>query len=188
MLRSRKTFDVHEDSYGQSLPFRFDLLLAGLNAIGTIWIIGLMVIINSDVIGREMFQHPIRGTTEIISISIVGIVFLQLGDTIASGRMTRADILLGSLKEHRPWLSALLQGIYHAVGVLVVGVMLIASWNPTMNSIKIDEYLGALGDFTAPVWPVRIIMLIGMAAAVIAYAMLSILDFRRARLLRRLQK
>jgi hypothetical protein len=37
----------------------------------------------------------VRGVTELVSLSIVGIVFLQLADTLRVGRFTRADVLLG---------------------------------------------------------------------------------------------
>ena len=53
-----------------------------------------MLLINSDVLGRNLFNAPVRGVTELVSLSIVGIVFLQLADTLHSGRFTRADVLL----------------------------------------------------------------------------------------------
>ena len=49
-----------------------------MNAIGTLWIFMLMLLISADVLGRELLGTPIRGVTEIISLSIVAIVFLQL--------------------------------------------------------------------------------------------------------------
>ena len=94
------------DSYGQPLPGRFDRLAALLNALGTLWIVALMLLINTDVVGRDVFDAPVRGATELVSLSIVGIVFLQLADTLARGRMTRADVLLDRLKHTRPALAA----------------------------------------------------------------------------------
>ena len=89
---------VPQDSYGQPLTGGFQRLTRTLNAIGTLWIVALMLLINSDVLGRELFNSPVRGVTELVSLSIVGIVFLQLADTLWSGRMTRADVLLDRLK------------------------------------------------------------------------------------------
>jgi hypothetical protein len=40
--------------------------------------------------------------TELVSLSIVGIVFLQLADTLHSGRFTRADVLLQRLQRTPP--------------------------------------------------------------------------------------
>jgi len=72
----------------------FSHLIGGLNAIGTLWIFLLMVVINTDVFSRLLFNHPIDGVPELIELSIVGIVFLQLCDTVRAGRLTRSDGLL----------------------------------------------------------------------------------------------
>ncbi|HMN20870.1 MAG TPA: TRAP transporter small permease [Ottowia sp.] len=169
------------DSYGQPLPGRFERVTQALNALGTLWIVALMVLINSDVLGRELMNAPVRGTTELVSLSIVGIVFLQLADTLATGRLTRADVLLDRLKRNQPRLAALLQAIYHVVGALLMAVILWAAWEPLVESIRIREYVGALGDFTAPVWPVRLIMLVGMVATLVTFLLLAWLDLWRMR-------
>jgi len=169
-----------QDAYGQPLPGHFERLTRTLNALGTLWIVALMLLINGDVLGRELFDTPVRGTTELVSLSIVGIVFLQLADTLAAGRMTRADILLDRLKRTTPAWAARLQALYHLVGAALMGVILRAAWGPLVESIRIQEYVGALGDFTAPVWPVRLIMLVGMAVTLVTFVLLAWLDLRRA--------
>lgn len=174
-----------QDAYHQRLPGGFGFLTQGLNALGTLWIVALMLLVNSDVLGRELFNAPVRGTTELVALSIVGIVFLQLADTLATGRLTRADVLLDRLKRVRPWLAALLQAVYHVVGALLMAVILWAAWEPLVESIRIQEYVGALGDFTAPVWPVRLIMLIGMLVTLITFLLLAWLDLRRMMALRK---
>src|SRR3989304_2905183 len=63
------------DGYNCSQPGGCHRLTGAMNAIGTIWILVLMVLINSDVIGRDLFGAPVRGVTEIVSMSIVGSVF-----------------------------------------------------------------------------------------------------------------
>ncbi|QEA12844.1 TRAP transporter small permease subunit [Comamonas flocculans] len=175
---------VPADSYGLPLPGGFARLTRLLNALGTLWIVALMLLINTDVLGRELIDAPVRGVTELVSLSIVGIVFLQLADTLAAGRMTRADVLLDRLKRTTPWLAALLQALYHAVGALLMAVILWAAWEPLVESIRIQEYVGALGDFTAPVWPVRLIMLVGMVATLVTFVLLAWLDLRRSLALR----
>lgn len=172
------------DAYGQPLPGRFERLTQALNALGTLWIVALMLLINADVLGRELLNAPLRGTTELVSLSIVGIVFLQLADTLASGRLTRADVLLDRLKRTTPWLAALLQALYHLLGAGLMAVILWAAWAPLVESIRIQEYVGALGDFTAPVWPVRLIMLVGMVVTFITFVLLAWLDLRRMARLR----
>ena len=175
------------DAYNQPLPGGFQRLTQALNALGTLWIVALMVLINTDVIGRDLFNAPVRGVTELVSLSIVGIVFLQLADTLATGRMTRADVLLDRLKRTRPWLADALQALYHVIGAVLMGVILWAAWAPLVESIRIQEYVGAVGDFTAPVWPVRLIMLVGICATLITFVLLAWLDVRRMLLKRKQQ-
>ena len=66
------------DSYRQSLPWGMHYLIKAMNALGTLWIFALVVLLNTDVLGRNFFGKPLLGVPEILSISIVGIVFLQL--------------------------------------------------------------------------------------------------------------
>ena len=42
------------DSYGGALPFGLQHLNRAMNALGTLWILGLMVLINFDVFGRNL--------------------------------------------------------------------------------------------------------------------------------------
>lgn len=170
-----------QDAYNQTLPFGLHRLTQGLNALGTLIIIGLMLLINTDIVGRTGFDAPVRGVTELVSLSIVGIVFLQLADTLRSGRFTRADMLLDRLKRNRPVLAAVLQAIYHGLGALLMGIILWAAWPSLVESIRIREYVGALGDFTAPVWPVRLMMLVGLSVTALTFVLLASMDLRRAR-------
>ncbi|MBA4265914.1 MAG: hypothetical protein C0453_12585 [Comamonadaceae bacterium] len=170
-----------QDAYNQTLPFGLHRLTQGLNALGTLIIIGLMLLINTDIVGRTGFDAPVRGVTELVSLSIVGIVFLQLADTLRSGRFTRADMLLDRLKRNRPVLAAVLQAIYHGLGALLMGIILWAAWPSLVESIRIREYVGALGDFTAPVWPVRLMMLVGLSVTALTFVLLAAMDVKRAR-------
>jgi TRAP-type mannitol/chloroaromatic compound transport system permease small subunit len=174
---------AQHDAYGQALPWHFERVGRVLNALGTLWIIALMLLINTDVLGRNLFKAPVRGVTELVALSIVGIVFLQLADTLHTGRFTRADVLLDRLKRLRPALAARLQALYHLVGAALMAVILWAAWRPLVEAIRIREYVGAIGDFTAPVWPVRLIMLVGLSATLVTFVLLAWADWRRAAVL-----
>jgi TRAP-type mannitol/chloroaromatic compound transport system permease small subunit len=170
---------VARDAYGQPMPWKFHRVLQALNALGTLWIVALMVLINTDVLGRNLLNAPVRGVTELVSLSIVGIVFLQLADTLHSGRITRADVMLQGLEQNRPRLAALLHAAFHLIGAVLMATILWAAWEPLWESIRIREYVGAIGDFTAPVWPVRLVMLVGLAATLTTFVLLAYADWRR---------
>lgn len=174
-----------QDAYHQPLPWGLHRVTQGLNALGTLMIIGLMLLINADIVGRTGFGAPLRGVSELVSLSIVGIVFLQLADTLRCGRFTRADMLLDRLKHQRPVVAAALQAVYHLLGAALMLIILWAAWPSLVESIRLREYVGAFGDFTAPVWPVRLMMLVGLSVTALTFLMLAGIDLRRAQRLAR---
>ncbi len=169
------------DGYNRPQPGGFHWLTGAMNAIGTIWILVLMVLINSDVIGRDLFRAPVRGVTEIVSMSIVGIVFMQLANTVHTGNLTRTEVLLGYLQRRRPRVARALQGLYHSVGAALMAVIFWASWAPLVEAFRIGEYVGAVGDFMAPMWPVRMIIVVGSACTALTFVFLAWEDFTAAR-------
>jgi len=166
-------------AYGTPLPFGLHRVTGAMNALGTLWIGALMVLINADVVGRNLFASPVPGVPEMVALSIVGIVFLQLADTLHSGRFTRADILLDRLALTAPRAHDALHALFHIVGALLMLVILWASWEPLAESVRIREYVGAIGAFQAPVWPVRLITLLGLGMTALCYGLLAVADLRR---------
>src|SRR5256885_16087680 len=102
-----------------SLRRPFESLLPVLNSIGTAWIFVLMVVINIDVIGRTLFTKPLPGVPELVRLSIVAIVFLQIGSTLRAGRVTRIDTFANQMAARQPRAAALLQATYSLIGASV---------------------------------------------------------------------
>ena len=150
---------------------KYDSITSVMNSIGTAWVFVLLVIINLDIGGRAFFNHPIRGVPEIVALSIVACVFLQLAHTLKVGRLTRSDILLNWLDNQHPVLGSLLQGVYHLVGAVLMAILFFASLPLFTKAWRLDLYVGAEGDFMAPVWPVKLIILIGCAAATLQFVL-----------------
>jgi len=159
--------------------FSFEAVISVMNGIGTAWVFVLLVIINLDIGGRSIFNHPIRGVPEIVSMSIVACVFLQIAHTLKVGRLTRSDILMNWLKIKYPRVQQALEGVYYFIGASLMGILFKASVPLLTNAWHIDEYVGAEGDFMAPVWPVKMIILIGCAAGAIQFLIMSFENFRK---------
>jgi len=153
------------------LPLSLNGLTGAMNTLGTLWIVLLMVLIHVDVVGRNLFSRPLDGVSEVVVLSIVGIVFLQLTDTLREGRFTRADVLLDRLEDRRPPVADALHAVISLVGYTLTVVILRAIWDPLVQSIRIQEYVGAVGAFQAPVWPVRLITLLGLAVTALCFAL-----------------
>ena len=158
--------------------FGWESVTKVMDSIGTAWVFVLLVIINLDIGGRAIFNHPIRGVPEIVSLSIVACVFLQIAHTLKVGRLTRSEAVLGWIRKKLPALAHFLDGLYHLIGAGLFALLLNASYPFFLKAWRIDEYVGAEGDFMAPVWPVKLIILIGSAAAIIQFLLLSFSHFR----------
>jgi TRAP-type mannitol/chloroaromatic compound transport system permease small subunit len=165
------------ECFGRPQPFGFERLTAAMNAVGTAWIFALMLLINADIVGRELFAAPVRGTTEMVALSIVGIVFLQLAHTLWAGRLTRSEVVLAGLRRRRPRLAAAMEGAFHLTGAVLLGIIFVATLPVFAESWRIGEYVGAIGDFTAPTWPIKLLILAGSAATALQFLLLAWRDF-----------
>jgi TRAP-type mannitol/chloroaromatic compound transport system permease small subunit len=158
--------------------FSFGYIISVMNSIGTAWVFVLLVIINLDIGGRALFNHPIRGVPEIVALSIVACVFLQIAHTLKVGRLTRSDLLLSRLESRHPGLKHFLEGVYYLIGACLMAILLNASIPLFTKAWRIDEYVGAQGDFMAPVWPVKLIILIGCAAGAVQFLLMAVDSFK----------
>lgn len=147
----------------------FETGLLVLNSIGTLWIIVLMVVINVDVAGRTAFNSPLPGVPELVRLSIVAIVFIQLGHTLRVGRLTRSDNLIRMAQRRWPSFGFGLQALFNLAGAGLFVVLLYASGPFFTRSWSSGEYAGIEGYITFPVWPVRLIILIGCFCAMVQY-------------------
>jgi len=159
----------------------FEVLIGTMNAIGTVWIIALMLLINSDIIGRALFNSPITGVPELVVFSIVGIVFLQLAHTLRSGSMTRSDVLLEALKR-APRIRHALLFLFHLTGAVLFGIVVYKFW-PSLASAwgsPARYFMGTPGVFSFPYWPVYAVMLIGIVAVFFQFALMAFQDLDAA--------
>ena len=74
-----------------------------------------MLLIACDVLGRNLFGRPISGVPELVSLTIVAIVFLQAPQALKAGRMTRSDALAKVLEARAPRLSAAVNTLFDLI-------------------------------------------------------------------------
>lgn len=151
-----------------------------LNSVGTVWIFLLMLVIVTDVIGRTVFTRPLPGVPELVSLSIVGIVFLQIPHALRSGRITRVETLIDWMARRTPRFGAALQGVYSLLGVALFVVLFVACQPLFATAWRNDDYVGIEGYITYPVWPIRLFMLIGSVGCAIQYLLFAVDDFGQA--------
>ncbi|MCO5160661.1 MAG: TRAP transporter small permease [Mesorhizobium sp.] len=161
----------------------FARVIGVMNALGTVWIILLMVLINADIFGRSFLSSPIAGVPELVSFSIVGIVFLQLAHTLRSGAMTRSDVLLGVLDRHAPRARFALLAAFHLVGGALMLMIAWKYWPSVVAAWQHPErnFMGNPGFFTIPQWPLFILVFLGIAATAIQFMLMAWHNLRSTR-------
>lgn len=151
----------------------FEGVLSALNSIGTLYIFILMIVITLDVIGRTVFNAPVPGVLELVRLSIVGIIFIQIGHTLRAGRITRSDNMITRLQARSRALGFGLQAVYALAGTFVFAVLLYASMPHLAHAWSSGEYAGIEGYITFPVWPVKLVILIGCVCAGIQFLLFA---------------
>lgn len=150
-----------------------------LSALGSIWIVGLMLLIVADVIGRSFLDHPITGVAEVAARSVAAIVFLQLAAAILHGRLTRADFLLRLIAAHSRRAEILLDVLFALAAAAVFAGIVYAAWPSTVSAWATGEFFGVQGVFTIPLWPFRGILSGGAGLATLAALVVAWRELRK---------
>jgi TRAP-type C4-dicarboxylate transport system permease small subunit len=124
----------------------------------------------ADVIGRVVFNNPVKGTPEIVSFSIVVICFLQAPFAIRSGGM----IFVDALTSHLPLLAQrVLEIIGCLLGITFFAIVCWGSIDPSIHAWTSNEFEGE-GALRVPVWPARFIIVLGTFLAAFNYLLTAI--------------
>lgn len=173
---------MHDAAAGGGAGGRLWLrLLEVLSAIGTGLIVVVMVAMDLDVLGRAVLGRPLAGVTEIVTMSIAAIVFLQLPAALAGGRFVRSDALLGVLLERRPRWAAMLGALWNGLGALAFALVGYAAAPLVWKDWQRGEMYGVPGIFTFPRWPVGAVIVLGCVVTALQFALMVLPAWRGRR-------
>jgi TRAP-type C4-dicarboxylate transport system permease small subunit len=144
-------------------------IVAALNSFGSLMILWLVVIINADVFSRFVFNAPIDGVKELVELSIVAIVFLQLPDAVRAGKLIRSDALFQRVIASNPRLGHWMGVLFDFAGAVFFVAILFGGIPLFIDAFDRGYYIGNQGMFMMPVWPVRLILVIGCVATVFVF-------------------
>jgi TRAP-type mannitol/chloroaromatic compound transport system permease small subunit len=164
---------MSDQTHAQRDPFPLRLLdsvTQTLNVAGSALILLLMLLVGIDVAGRNLAGNPISGVPELVTLSIVAIVFLQIPAALRQGRMTRSDALIDWLARSYPTLGKSLETVFDLIAIAIIWVIVHTTWPIFTRAWNRGEFVGAVGDFTAPVWPVKLILILGGAVLILQFA------------------
>ncbi len=141
------------------------------NAAGTFVVIALIAVVNYDIIARGLFNKPFLGAVEVVQFSMVLIVFLQLPDVIRVGRLTRSDGFLGLMRARRPAIGSAMSRIIDLVSGIFMVLVAVAIWPEFLEMWESKDYFGVPGVFTAPWWPVKLVIFLSACLATVHFAL-----------------
>ena len=147
-----------------------DLIAISTNALGTLVVLALVVILNADVVARGVFNSPIRGTYEIVQFSVVLIVFLQLPDVVRVDRLTRSDGFLSVIGRRRPGVASNMRRIINSVSAIFMALIAYITFPEFLHMWDTQDYWGIPGVFTLPWWPVKLVISFASALSCLIFA------------------
>ncbi len=163
----------------------FDGVAIAANAIGTLTVLALVVVMNIDVVARGVFHAPFLGVVEVVIFSMVLIVFMQLPDVVRVNRLTRSDGFLALLNARNPRMADGLSRVIDALACVLMGLIAYATFPEFLHALETCHYFtppefgpeftgdlwtdlrdatarclyfGTPGVFTAPWWPARLVI------------------------------
>ena len=142
------------------------VLLAAAAAI--IFLLGFLVC--ADVLGRAIFSSPVKGTPEMVSMSIVIICFLLAGYSVQSGSMIYTDVFASRFGVRGRAFAQMLSAV---LGILFFGLIVWGSYEPTLHAWVSGEYEGE-GALRVPAFPARIVVLTGAILVVVSYCFIAV--------------
>ncbi|MFT5650183.1 MAG: TRAP-type C4-dicarboxylate transport system permease small subunit [Yoonia sp.] len=159
-------------------------LAIAANVAGTCTVLALVVLLNVDVIARGVFNSPLKGTYELVQLSVVFIVFLQLADVVRVDRLTRSDGFLNLLHTRRPKLTASLRRIINAISAIFMGLIAYIMFPEFIKMWGTQDFFGVPGVFTVPWWPIKLVIASGSALACVIFVLKVITAQDRPQLIR----
>ena len=147
---------IYRKSFVQNLTKASD----GLNVLAAGWLMAIAVLILYDVLVREagipagLFKEPFYGTNEIVSNSVVAILFLQLPLSILNRSSLRTTIFYSQDgRKGRGYIDA----TSYILGAVMFLLIAWGSWDNMIEGWAIGEVEGS-GIITIPVYPIRTLL------------------------------
>lgn len=118
-----------------------------LGGIGAVFLVAMMGLTVCDVVGRYLFNAPIKGAGELTEILLCAVIFLGLGAvSLAEGHVT-VDLLTDKfppvVQPFRQALTGLLSGV----------ILIVVAWRIWVYATQIGGYGGATTSLRIPIAP-----------------------------------
>lgn len=112
----------------------------------------MMILTFFDVVGRSLFNSPIIGSVEILTLAMGLLIYLGIGQTTIQGSHVRVDVLTRLLPEK---VRNSLDVIVHILGLLLSALVF---WRLCVLAVEQTFELNTTQNLGLPVWLIAILM------------------------------
>jgi TRAP-type C4-dicarboxylate transport system permease small subunit len=132
---------------------------SAMNLLAAFFIFGIMLLGVAQVIGRSIFNQPVRGYVDIVEVSITVFAFLAISYCQRLAGHVRMEIIIGRFKGRALWLTEVFGTI---VIMFIVFVLMLYAWDHFMRAWSIGD---SSIDVDITLWPSK--LLVPMAFAML---------------------
>ena len=159
----------------------FGLLVRLSDLLASMWILGLMLLVVSDVSMRFFFNAPIAGVNEIMEISIVAMLYMQVTQALRDDRHTRSNAFFTLVMARNPHAGHVLHMLFCTAGCALMVTILWAAVPKVLEAYESSYTIGTRGVLLVPEWPVRLVIVYGCTLMAIQFAILAGAAYRARR-------
>jgi TRAP-type C4-dicarboxylate transport system permease small subunit len=150
---------------------RLNILISGaLLIVASVLAFAISFIVVADVIGRVVFNSPLKGTPEMVAASLVMILFLQATYAVSSGGMINVDFLFSRMPSR---VQSYVMAFGCFLGMCFFALVAYGAIDPAIYSWESGEFEGE-GSLRVPSWPARFVVVLGAALTAASYLLLAI--------------
>ena len=159
------TEDVQEMTASERMLMAVDefwfKIESAMNLLAAFFIFGIMLLGVAQVIGRSIFNQPVRGYVDIVEVSITVFAFLAISYCQRLAGHVRMEIIIGRFKGRALWLTEVFGTI---VIMFIVFVLMLYAWEHFMRAWSIGD---SSIDVDITLWPSKLLV-------PLAFAMLTV--------------
>jgi TRAP-type C4-dicarboxylate transport system permease small subunit len=144
--------------------------------LGTVGMIAAMLVGVADVVGTEFLGRPVLGTLEFTESSMVLVVFGALAYAQERRAHIRVELLYSFVG---PRGKSLMETVTHIVAFVFFALMAWQGYVELLYSLEIKE--STMGSVRFPLYPARVILLLGVALLLLRLAIDIAQDMGRLR-------
>jgi len=140
-------------------------IIAFGNVLGTIGIVLITFVIFVDVFMRNVLNHPLMGTPEIVKMGVVAVTFLQIPHVLKANRHVRSTVIYDKVP---PAGKRILDIFASLLGFVVFLLLFYTEISAAREAYLTKNYEGE-GSLPIPTFPVHVIILFGSLFMTVQY-------------------